>query len=209
MPLEATHIKFALDKKNKYHVQDLSKYLSGSVYPDSRYVTKISRKLTHSDDSLLSDFGVDDFKKGWASHFLCDKLWVQAIDNNFPEIFENDESRDWGSEHWLKNTALKNILDLEALKMFDIKNYLLLLVDTSCPNGESVEQIQEYYKMIRELYGASQEVAIDDLKLMWIRLGIGGELAEKVTEKSREFASKPELVKKIREQYENMLNLPV
>lgn len=209
MPLEATHIKFALDNQDKYHVQDLSKYLSGSVYPDSRYITKISRELTHNDNLLLPDFGVDDFKKGWANHFLCDKLWNQVIDNNFPEIFENEKSRGWGSEHWIKNTALKNILDLEALKMFDIKNYLPLLIDTFCPNGEPVEQIKEYYKMIRELYGVAREVTIDDLKRMWVRLGIGDELAKKVTEKSEEFAGNPELVKKIRLQYEVMLSVSV
>lgn len=209
MPLEATHIKFALDKQDKYHIQDLSKYLSGSVYPDSRYITKISRELTHSDNLLSPDFGVDDFKKGWANHFLCDKLWNQVIDNNFPEIFKNEESRGWGSEHWIKNTALKNILDLEVLKMFDIQNYLPLLFDTICPNGEPAEQVKEYYKMIRELYGVRWMVTIGDLKLMWIRLGVGDELVKKVTKKSVEFADNPELVTKIRLQYKLMLNLSV
>ncbi len=207
MPLEAIHIKFALDKQDKYRIQDLSKYLSGSVYPDSRYITKISRELTHSNDLLSPDFGVDDFKKGWANHFLCDKLWNQAIDNNFPEIFEDEKSQGWGSERWVKNTALKNILDLEAIKMFDIKKYLPLLIYTFCPNGEPVEQMQEYYKRIQELYGVNREMTIDDLKQMWLWLGIGEELAEKVTEKSEEFAGSPELVNKICEQYGEMLNL--
>ena len=158
---------------------------------------------------LSPDFGVDDFKKGWANHFLCDKLWNQLVDKNFYEIFIDEESRGWGSERWIKNTALKNILDLEVLKMFDVKNYLPLLVGTSCPNGEPMEQLKDYYKMIQELYGISRRMTIYDLKLMWIRLEIGDELARKVMEKSEEFINNPELIKKINLQYEDMLSLSV
>ena len=50
MAFTATHIKFALDFKDKYDIKDLSHYLSGAIYPDSRYVTGIDRNLTHNSD---------------------------------------------------------------------------------------------------------------------------------------------------------------
>ena len=66
MALEATHIRFALDLKDKYQVKDLEKYISGTIYPDSRYVSEIGRELTHPKDYLDWDiFAVDDFKKGF------------------------------------------------------------------------------------------------------------------------------------------------
>ncbi len=61
MSLEATHIRFALDLKDKYRVQAIEKYISGTTYPDSRYVTKIDRGLTHNDDILTPGFAKDDF----------------------------------------------------------------------------------------------------------------------------------------------------
>ena len=38
MALEATHIRFAYDLKEKYKITDLEKYISGLIYPDSRYI---------------------------------------------------------------------------------------------------------------------------------------------------------------------------
>lgn len=52
MALEASHIRFALDLKDKYSIQDVQKLVSGTVYPDSRYATKIDRQLTHPQDFM-------------------------------------------------------------------------------------------------------------------------------------------------------------
>lgn len=42
MALEGTHIRFALDVGDKYNIKDLGKYISGTLYPDSRYITGIN-----------------------------------------------------------------------------------------------------------------------------------------------------------------------
>jgi hypothetical protein len=47
MALEATHIRFALDLKDTYGVNDVHAFVSGAVYPDSRYVMGIDRIATH------------------------------------------------------------------------------------------------------------------------------------------------------------------
>ncbi|MEK7102418.1 MAG: hypothetical protein AAB912_02170, partial [Patescibacteria group bacterium] len=105
MPLEATHIKFALDVQDKYSVQDVGKYLSGTIYPDSRYVTKIDRALTHGDYLLSPDFAIDDFKRGWATHFVCDKLFNKITDKNFPEYFNEQTRAGSETEWWINKTV--------------------------------------------------------------------------------------------------------
>ena len=54
MGLEATHIRFALDLKEDLDAKDLNKYLSGAIYPDSRHVTKLERKVTHNFDLVVN-----------------------------------------------------------------------------------------------------------------------------------------------------------
>lgn len=43
MPLEATHIRFALDLLNKYKIKNIDQYIAGAVYPDSHYITGIKK----------------------------------------------------------------------------------------------------------------------------------------------------------------------
>ena len=75
MALEATHIRYALDNKDRFDVSDETKYVSGTVYPDSRYPTGIARTLTHDDSQMQKNFwSNDDFRKGWAAHLLYDKI---------------------------------------------------------------------------------------------------------------------------------------
>ena len=52
MALEATHIRFAFDLKDVYDVSDIDAFVSGSIYPDSRYVTGIDRLATHPEGYL-------------------------------------------------------------------------------------------------------------------------------------------------------------
>lgn len=76
MSLEATHIRFALDLKDEYKIKDIKKYISGTVYPDSRYITGIDRNLTHYNDILKPEFAKDDFKKGWQVHQICGMIRI-------------------------------------------------------------------------------------------------------------------------------------
>jgi hypothetical protein len=79
MPLSASHIKFALDQVDYFKPDDLGKYLEGAIYPDSRYLSGLERSKTHSHDFWLEEFWRDDdFKKGWASHNLSDRAYVNG-----------------------------------------------------------------------------------------------------------------------------------
>ncbi len=87
MSLIATHIRFAINLKDIYHVQDIEKYIAGTVYPNSRYVTKIDRKLTHNNNILRPTFTKDDFKKGWQVHQICDIVQNKIKTKILPHFF--------------------------------------------------------------------------------------------------------------------------
>ena len=55
MPFQATHLHYALLKMPELDIKDINKYLSGAVYPDSRYTTKIERDLTHAPSLFPED----------------------------------------------------------------------------------------------------------------------------------------------------------
>ena len=59
MSLQITHIRFALDLHKELNITSLDQYISGTIYPDSRYMTGIDRSLTHS-DTLLTQFDSED-----------------------------------------------------------------------------------------------------------------------------------------------------
>jgi hypothetical protein len=72
MALPATHIRFAAVIAKRLAVTDMGAYLSGTLYPDSRWVTGIDRQQTHGRRCLDPGFACDDFTAGWHIHCLCD-----------------------------------------------------------------------------------------------------------------------------------------
>jgi len=206
MPLGATHIKFALDFREKQQVVDLDKYLSGSVYPDSRYITKIERELTHNKDLLLPNFGTSDFKKGWAMHFVCDRAFNKITDRIFSELFSIRDKTEYGTDWWINKTVIKVILDVEVLKKFEIQQYLSALDYVENPNNESIDQLKLYNRLMQDLY-SKNSVSIEDVGKMLLKLGIEENLVKKVTQKSREEANKQEFITRINDLFNEMLSL--
>ena len=47
MALAATHIRLAIDMAGRYPIKRFSEFISGTIYPDSRWLTGIDRDLTH------------------------------------------------------------------------------------------------------------------------------------------------------------------
>jgi|WetSurMetagenome_2_1015567.scaffolds.fasta_scaffold103610_1 hypothetical protein len=149
MPLQASHIKFALEIKDDLKVKDLSKYITGAVYPDSRYVTKIDRLLTHDKGLIDKDFiGDDDFRKGWIAHVISDKAYYRRIKAMFPE-----ESRDEDEKWYELNTAIKVIGDIRAAAQIGIAKYLPLIAEMGAPNGEDESLIEKHQAVMKDLYG--------------------------------------------------------
>lgn len=149
MPLEATHIRFALDIIGRYEIEDMAQYISGAIYPDSRYVSRIERALTHNGDLLRPAFADTDFKKGWQAHFLCDVLHDKVkktvlTDLSFAESHEENS--------WVISTAIKLVADIDDMQRFDLQACLPALDFSLNPNGEDLGRVTLYNQGMKSLY---------------------------------------------------------
>lgn len=205
MALEATHIRFALDLKNKYQVQDIRKYLAGSIYPDSRNITKINRGLTHNEDILRSEFAKDDFRKGWQTHRIMDIVQNYVFKKYIPTLGQYNNKDDKQNE-WIEFSAARIIADIYDMEKFDIQKAAGYLDYCENPNGEDINLIKEYNKLIADLYRGKKKVTIKDHFEMWLKYGRNEELGKKVKEKAGSFLGDKELVEKIKSCYKIIFN---
>jgi len=199
MALLGTHIRFALDIKNDFEVKNIDKYISGTVYPDSRYITKIDRKITHCLDVYDKKFfGKDDFKKGWMTHIIYDRIQFDVFNEIFPELFEKfeDEKIFLSPENWAIRTGLKILQDLDDVLKFPIKNYLKSLEYFETPNKEKDELIKEYNQILIDIY-QKDKITILDLINMWVVFGIEKEITDKIEEKTIQILSNKNILEKI------------
>ncbi len=207
MALEATHIRYALDVKNKYQVKDVQKYVSGAIYPDSRYITKIDRHLTHPEDFLEWDIlKLDDFRKGWYAHLLYDKIQWKVTMEKFPEIFASNDTNQ-GGERWVKHTALKILQDIDDVKKYTIKDYLPYLdyVENLC--GEDLQKLKAYNNIFQRMYINPEQVDINSCYEMWKEFGIGDELADKVKAAAESYNENPSAMKLLLQIYPETLEI--
>jgi len=175
MSLFASHLRFAVDLKEKYRIKDIQKYLSGTVYPDSRYLTGISRELTHPLDFSTWQFDFcDDFKKGWLIHLNVDQVQEKLIREKFPQIFVGKIF--YGSKAWIGHTAIKALLDLNDCRKFNISDYLSLLEYAENPNNEDLELIKKYNQIFIKVYHDPKNITIKNWALIWQELGVNNEL---------------------------------
>jgi hypothetical protein len=204
MALEATHIRFALDLKNKYGVKDIEKYVAGSIYPDSRYVTEVDRMATHPENYKDWDMKrIDDFRKGWFAHLLADNIQWDITKELLPRVFEGSQGQ--GGERWIKYTAIKILQDLDDVKKFDISQYLPYLAHIENPNGEDMKRMKQYYDIFPLMYGRPNAVDIDSCYRMWKAFGINDELAAKVKSQAEGYSQDESIMDTILKIYPAML----
>lgn len=150
MAMQATHVKFALDIMDLLGVEDQREYLAGTMYPDSRYISKIDRKKTH-------DYSVDfhdlltgsDFEKGWKVHVIYDKM--QSVELRL--LFNITGPTPMMSNGWLQVSAAKFFENMHICEV--LGDDLRLLIDDHlhhCPNGECESAIIEWYKVNDAVY---------------------------------------------------------
>ncbi|MBI4239471.1 hypothetical protein HY620_00590 [Candidatus Uhrbacteria bacterium] len=198
MALEASHIRFALDLKEKYHVTDIQRYLSGTLYPDSRYSTGIARRLTHPNEGI---FGEDDFKKGWQAHLMVDDIQLTLIRNAMPDVFGGEIRQN--SDEWVKLTAIKVLQDIDDCKKFDIARYLSFVAEN--PNNEDIEVIKKYNNVVSEMYSRPESINIDSYSVVWKVFGLSEELAEKITTQTEEYSADERVMQLVASLYGGVL----
>src|SRR4030042_437236 len=138
MSFQAAHLRFAQKVQDIIHPQDLTGYFSGTLYPDSRYITKVDRAKTHTDVRIeprkILDL-TDDFDKGWQVHLWYDKLGLHHLD----QIVLN---RSWtpndadNVEVWSQLTGAKLVEDLYWWQNTDWPQILPYLKFTANPHQE-------------------------------------------------------------------------
>jgi len=188
MALEATHMRFALDVKDRYTIKNKAEYIQGTVYPDSRYVSKINRELTHSSNFLKPDFVIDDFHAGWQVHLLCDKIQRRTFQENI-HGFDKFTHVGYEENQWIHFTAAKIILDMKDVQSFGLQSTLEYLDSKHRPNGEDISIIQKNNQIMINLYQNKKVPSIDDYIAMWNDFGISNDLGEKVREKVEQLNS--------------------
>jgi len=208
MALEGTHIRFALTLKDQYEVKDLNKFLAGTIYPDSRYVTKIKRTLTHDKKFLKKEFyRNNDFKKGWMLHLVYDQTQSCALLKFFPCLFKKPEQKiSFDNERWITETALKILQDISDIKEFDINNYINYLDLRCSPNNENIALIIQYNKIMIDLYSKAPNLDLNDYIKMWEKLGIDKNVSKILKTKIQIFQNNPEILSQVNQLYEETLS---
>lgn len=158
MAMEMTHVRFALELISDLDVQDRGAYLSGAVYPDSRYYTHIERDKTHGDHVPVDPFNreLTDFQKGWATHIFYDrqnKLPITALSPiDLGPLSLNSPSH-------VFHTCVKLIEDRHSYDVAERSNELLYQMEIPlAPNGEDQTKLEHYYQVLRELYMKKPEI---------------------------------------------------
>lgn len=200
MAAEATHIRLAVDLKDELKVKNIEAYISGSLYPDSRYITKIGRELTHNNDLIDKNFvGDDDFRKGWALHLVVDKAQNEEMNKAFPEL--NVKQDDYW---WTTLVAIRIIQDIDDAKSFDLQKYINFS-HLENPNGEDLKKVKNYYHITRNMYRNKKEISIKEYQFIWMSFGIGDHLSNEIIEKIENYLKDDKALKKISKLYINTL----
>jgi len=106
MALPATHIRFALDLVHRFPIDNTAQYISGTLYPDSRWLTGVDRLKSHTDRYLEADFPDSEYTYGIHIHCVCDMVQAQVFEESLPGLQGlEDQAR------WLYLSAAKMIQD--------------------------------------------------------------------------------------------------
>lgn len=183
MASPATHLLFAMDLESHLLIQDPVTYHAGSLYPDSRYFTGISRERTHGPHCPRDPFatGLSDFERGWATHLLYDERvssrLVDMIPASYPRTREHDGFDPW----WVYLTAMKLVEDEQSWRRRpDVLTAMRAVAAPIAPNQEEVNEVLEYYSALQRTYRA--EPSGEDQLWLLKRLKIPADRAELLVE---------------------------
>lgn len=155
MAMEATHVLFARHLGEALHVQDKAAYYTGCIYPDSRYVTGVDRRVTHGEGTPQDPFknGLTDFEKGWATHLLYDRISGEHLRRLL------EESPDVSKKALIEMTAMKLLEDEQSYDLLgeDASRIFGSLRIDHPPRGEDSELLRKYIDMNIALYRSKPE----------------------------------------------------
>jgi hypothetical protein len=165
MALPATHIRFAEVLADRLKVTDMCAYLSGTLYPDSRWVTGVDRRQTHDRRFLEPGFPGDDFTLGWHVHCRCDRIQKTIYDDLMGRIEDPDD-------RWIRTSAAKVVQDANDAACGRIGDQLPLLACAQAPCGEPPSAVDAYLGMIRQAYAKNDVPQWTDYARLWRDVGL-------------------------------------
>ncbi|PJE76676.1 hypothetical protein COV05_03285 [Candidatus Uhrbacteria bacterium CG10_big_fil_rev_8_21_14_0_10_48_16] len=204
MAMELTHVRFAQDLKNRLGIENESAYYAGTIYPDSRYMTKIDRNLTHAGTSPQDPFveGLTDFEKGWATHLLYDRLAHPQYAQLSPWPSETVEQ---GNHVWQFISAAKVVEDMQSYEVMGGTVDMILNIDfQQRPNDEDPSIMRAYAQIQKTLY--QQTPALEHYRNFWVTLSSNTVVIDGVMKHVTEMLSNDSLQKNIRGIYASVLD---
>ena len=150
MAMQATHVRFALEFEQALDIKDRAEYLSGVMYPDSRYVTGIDRTRTHDYSVEPKDLlAGSDFEKGWKIHVIYDKLQSTCLYH----VFRIDPVDRMCSPEWFQITAAKLIENMHICEsMKGSMEVMTCKYPMHCPNNEELAGVREWFELNVRVY---------------------------------------------------------
>jgi hypothetical protein len=200
MALPATHIRFAATLSKALGVTDMAAYLSGTIYPDSRWVTGVAREQTHDRRCLDSDFGSDDFTRGWHVHCRCDR-----IQGDIHHLLLDGLSVLTADERWIRMAAAKLVQDMNDAVQGDVAACLDLLCDARTPNGEPAADVAAYLDAVRRAYGRRAKPDWSDYAGLWRDVGLDQERISRIEQYAAHILTDASLVADIRAAFDRMV----
>ncbi len=197
MSLPATHLRFALAIREDLGAADLEHYVSGAVYPDTRYLTGVPRRLTHDFGRFAGSAALTDFEKGWLAHLLGDRVFRRVSEDAFPDLFLSDEL----DERWTVAAAVKTLQDAADAAAFDLQALLAHLDYYELHFHEDERKVIEYNESVRATYAGKIPVTVEDCFELWRRLGVGERALARLRKKLIELAADASLVESIGENF--------
>ena len=201
--MEATHIRFALDLMPLLKIDDIDAYCAGAVYPDTRYVTRVDRDVTHGLACPHDPFAdnLNDFERGWATHLLYDRL-AGGVMKSFISSELGPVTQ--GSPAWVTMMAMKVVEDLEAIgQRPEVLMRLHGLSISKAPSDESLELLKSFHSIVSTLY---QDIpTLEDYREWIVGIGAPVELAESIVIQARQISEDDAYSAKIRAIYRETL----
>jgi hypothetical protein len=203
MSLEATHIRFSLEIKDDLEVFDLEKFISGTIYPDARYVTGISRNLTHDLGFFRGRKNMSDFEKGWMGHIIGDRVFKEVMEEKFPDLTLSDDF----VERWTTVTAIKIIQDITDVSSFDMQKVVDFLDYYEIHFHEDERKVIEYNNVIRNMYKGKEKICVQDCLSMWTKLGMNKKEIAGIQKRLIELYGDEKLIERINENFDDGMEL--
>ena len=199
MALPATHIRFAAELVGRYPIRHFKAYIAGTLYPDSRRFSGISRDKTHADIHLETGFPDSDFTFGWHIHCLCDRIQEILHTPMLPQIMTLDNQ-----SQWVSLAAAKMVQDQHDMQQVDLNPLLDSLDYAEAPQGEHIQQIMRYHRLIQDTYRGKERLGPADYHGLWTGVGVSSDQADSLVTVMQQIQGDKALAKRICASYDMM-----